>query len=124
MISNKRTSTIHSTGTKNTDLFQIIILGALGQLKLPYGYFETGENQPPLFWFKLTNSNLKDPLASLVETPDTYRKLHEYMNQDDVEWPSLLRFDWKTKPILAHLIVFYLFGIVCVEHFYLMSRAQ
>ena len=34
-----------------------------------------------------------------------HRKLHEYMDGDDVGWPSLSRFGWETKPIWAYLIV-------------------
>jgi hypothetical protein len=41
----------------------------------------------------------------LVGTPDPHHKLHEYMDGDDVGWPSLSRFGWETKPIWAHFIV-------------------
>jgi hypothetical protein len=69
-------------------------------------------------------------------TLDPHHKLHEYMNRDDVGWPSLSRFGWETKPIWAYLIVilfsifglvsflFYLFEIIYVKQFDLMGRAQ
>jgi len=71
-----------------------------------------------------------------VGTPNPYHKLHEYMDGDDVGWPSLSRFGWETKPIWAYLIVilfspfgpvsllFYLFEIIYVKQFDLMGRAQ
>jgi hypothetical protein len=43
--------------------------------------------------------------GELVGTPDPYHKLHEYMDGEDVGWPSLSRFGWETKPIWAHFIV-------------------
>jgi hypothetical protein len=71
-----------------------------------------------------------------VGTPDAHHKLHEYMNRDDVGWPSLSRFGWETKPIWVYLIVilfsifglvsflFYLFEIIYVKQFDLIGRAQ
>jgi hypothetical protein len=41
----------------------------------------------------------------LMGTPDPHHKLHEYMDGDDVGWPSLSRFGWETRPIWAHFIV-------------------
>jgi hypothetical protein len=43
--------------------------------------------------------------GELVGTPDPHHKLHEYMDGDDVGWPSLSRFGWETKPIWANFIV-------------------
>jgi len=41
----------------------------------------------------------------LVGTLDPHHKLHEYIDGDDVWWPSLSHFGWKTKPIWAYLII-------------------
>jgi len=41
----------------------------------------------------------------IVGTPDPHHKLHEYMDRDDVGWPSPSRFGWGTKPIWAYFIV-------------------
>jgi len=41
----------------------------------------------------------------LVGTPDPHHKLHEYIDGDDVEWPSLSRSGWETKPIWVYFIV-------------------
>jgi hypothetical protein len=37
--------------------------------------------------------------------PDPHHKLHEYMDRNGVEWPSLSRFGWETKFIWAYFIV-------------------
>ena len=37
--------------------------------------------------------------GELAGTPYPYRKLHRYMDGEDVGWPSLSRFGWETKPI-------------------------
>ena len=69
----------------------------------------------------------------LVGTSDPHHKLHEYMDGDDVGWPTLSRFGWETKPIWAYFIVIFLFSpfgpahyyfIIYVKQFDLMGRAQ
>jgi hypothetical protein len=55
---------------------------------------------PLLKWIRLSFEN-----GLVVGTPDPHHKLHEYMDGDDVGWPSLSRFGWETKPIWAHFIV-------------------
>ena len=50
-------------------------------------------------WVSLT-------LGELVGTPNPYHKLHEYMDGDDVGWPSLSCFGWETS--LFHYYFIYL----------------
>jgi len=53
-----------------------------------------------------------------VETLDPHRKLHKYIDRDDVEWPNLSFFGWEIEPIWTYFIVlFYLFDIFILENF-------
>jgi len=42
-------------------------------------------------------------------TPNPRRKLHGYMDGDDVGWPGLSLFGWETELIWAHLIVYFIY---------------
>jgi hypothetical protein len=71
----------------------------------------------------------------MVKTLYSHHKLHEYMNGDNVGWPNLSLFGWKTKLIWVYLIVilfslfrpilllFYLFEIIYIKQFDLMDWA-
>jgi len=97
--------------------------------------FDTKRIKPNKFCVRI-NKDQKNNGALMVGTPDPHQKLHEYMDGDDVGWPSLSRFGWETKPIWAYLIgflvsssrpvslLFYLFEIIYVKQFDLMGRAQ
>ena len=47
--------------------------------------------------------------GELVGTPGPRHRLNEYMDRDDVGWPSLSHFGWETKPIWAYLIVIFIY---------------
>ena len=55
-------------------------------------------------------------------TPDIYRKLHEYMNEDDV--PTCHALVGRLSPFGPISLLFYLFEIIYVKHLDLMDRAQ
>jgi hypothetical protein len=48
-------------------------------------------------------------LEELMGTPNPHRKLHKYIDEDDVKWPNLSLFGWETKPIWAYLIVYFIY---------------
>ena len=61
-------------------------------------------------------------LNFFMGTPDIYRKLHEYMNEDDV--PACHALVGRLSPFGPISLLFYLFEIIYVKYFYLMGRVQ
>jgi hypothetical protein len=62
-----------------------------------------------VFIIKTQWGRVSPTLKELVGTLYPRRKLHGYMDGDDIGWRNLSLFGWEIEPIKAYLIVYFIY---------------